>query len=407
MSNRKSNAHIIPETVDPETVKCMRVYFPDDPLYSSALIDSLLQLSQWTAWERDAEKRAKDVAAVWKPLIEQTIDEYLSGGGCGVVDVRQNPDIPCQLEKTSDGQYWQVFAYLTDCLDLRNQVLPGIYPVPPAGETSEEAAADDIMVWWFYIVDQMIDAADSGGTEAELIELHRQIVEPITPGFPVFDGGEKLAKAILAKTAAERAIGRSGSDWQGLYEGLSCYAESDGHWLNRAADYIYDFLNDSSDWLLNALDVTAAAIGGAGLTRASYTVAGEGGGGWTSPDCFGGTLLDTLSVYANDPTFKFFDEATVIGTNYRIEVSGGGQYWGGSSGSVDGWGFYLREPMVKTPPLYFYDDLPVHQFNPADYISSHIYKIVYPGDGNTWGIHFGDSNYGDNAGVFTVKLYEA
>lgn len=66
--------YLIPENAQPTTNRCLRVFVPDDPLYVAAFLGALTYFGQWTAWERDIEKRGQFAARAWKEANEITID---------------------------------------------------------------------------------------------------------------------------------------------------------------------------------------------------------------------------------------------------------------------------------------------------------------------------------------------
>ena len=77
--NKTNHGYLIPDNAQPDHLRCVRVYLPDDPLYLAALLGSLTYLGTWAAWERDAEKRGRLAALAWKDANERTIDELPLG----------------------------------------------------------------------------------------------------------------------------------------------------------------------------------------------------------------------------------------------------------------------------------------------------------------------------------------
>lgn len=57
-----------------EEMACALVFYPDKPEYRRALFGSLVYLSTWLAWERDADKRGKDAARAWKDAVDLTVE---------------------------------------------------------------------------------------------------------------------------------------------------------------------------------------------------------------------------------------------------------------------------------------------------------------------------------------------
>lgn len=62
--------------------------------------------------------------------------------------IRQNPDNPCLLESSIDGEEWCVFADISKCLPPSNQPGPGA-PVPPQGGCETYHAAMNASGGWF------------------------------------------------------------------------------------------------------------------------------------------------------------------------------------------------------------------------------------------------------------------
>lgn len=67
------SGYLIPDNPTPENLGCMLVFYPDDPLYSAALLGSLTFLGTWVAWEKDGTTRAKLAAEAWKEANEETM----------------------------------------------------------------------------------------------------------------------------------------------------------------------------------------------------------------------------------------------------------------------------------------------------------------------------------------------
>jgi hypothetical protein len=74
--------YLIPDNAQPDNLRCVRVYIPDDQLYLAVLIGSLSYLGTWAAWERDSLKRGSLAAQAWKDANERTFDEMHLSCGC-------------------------------------------------------------------------------------------------------------------------------------------------------------------------------------------------------------------------------------------------------------------------------------------------------------------------------------
>lgn len=112
MSKRYPRAKwVLPGDIHPVGTRCFQIVVPDDPYYIAAFRGALLNLASASQWQDDPEHKAREVAAVWRPLIDGVTD---CGAG-SMFDVRQNGALPCKLEKTADGVIWVQFANLRLC----------------------------------------------------------------------------------------------------------------------------------------------------------------------------------------------------------------------------------------------------------------------------------------------------
>jgi len=111
MARRNPQAKwVLPETVDPATRKCTTIQVPDDPQHIAAFRGALLALASAYNWQDDASHTAREVALVWRAIIDD-----MGIWGCSVLtDVRQKDGEPCVLEKEMSGE-WQPFANLRYC----------------------------------------------------------------------------------------------------------------------------------------------------------------------------------------------------------------------------------------------------------------------------------------------------
>lgn len=114
----KKRGYLIPDNPEPETDVCVRVYIPNDPLYIAAFWGGYEHFTSWNAWMRDELKRGAVAASRWKQAFVRARNEWLCADGeCGIMDVRQNDAVPCELEKrASCGDEWVRFAVLGDCV---------------------------------------------------------------------------------------------------------------------------------------------------------------------------------------------------------------------------------------------------------------------------------------------------
>lgn len=278
-------AYLLPDVIDPGDAVCIRVFIPDDPLYIAAFWGAYEYLTAWLAWERDDAKRGKDAAAVWKPYFEQArIAWELALGECGVVDVRVSPTDDCVLEKTINGVDWVAFADIADCVQPPP---PPPYPVAPPGETGAEAASDDLMLFFMDLIDAINRMRNDGDTYIQINAWTTQIFEQLAPaGTDVSIAVTAFLTEVLDHTDAEITTALADGEWEDFYQEAGCEAEADGHWLDVAADNIFDWLNAASLWIFQALgDLSDLILDGDSLTRAANLGQGGGGAGFGSLDC--------------------------------------------------------------------------------------------------------------------------
>lgn len=89
----------LPETVNPATRRCIQVQVPDDPMHIAAFRGAMLALASAYNWTDDAAHKAKDVALVWRGIIDS-----MTTWGCEVpVMFRACSSPGCGLEYSTDG----------------------------------------------------------------------------------------------------------------------------------------------------------------------------------------------------------------------------------------------------------------------------------------------------------------
>lgn len=103
----------LPEGDVPDTLECVTVYVPTGAPYKRELLGVLYTLTHWNAYERDETHKGALVANAWKRAITETAGLLACGEGTEM-DVRQNEDYPCILEKDT-GEGWTQFADLQLC----------------------------------------------------------------------------------------------------------------------------------------------------------------------------------------------------------------------------------------------------------------------------------------------------
>ncbi len=97
-----SKGYLIPENAQPADNRCLRVFVPDDPLYIAAFLGALTYFGQWTAWERDKEKRGQFAARAWQDANELTIDGLSLACGDYPLTEDEMSDILDKLDEISE-----------------------------------------------------------------------------------------------------------------------------------------------------------------------------------------------------------------------------------------------------------------------------------------------------------------
>ena len=64
--------YLVPDEPQPEGLKCIVVFYPDDILYKQALMGALQYFTQWTAWNRDADHKGLLAGEAWRLAYEET-----------------------------------------------------------------------------------------------------------------------------------------------------------------------------------------------------------------------------------------------------------------------------------------------------------------------------------------------
>jgi len=99
----------IPATIDPAGRRCFVINVPDDPTHIAAFQGMLGKLATWQAWQADDAHSGKDLAAVWRTVLDNL-------ESCVVINIRLKPTDFCMLQLTTDGGVtWSDVADLSDC----------------------------------------------------------------------------------------------------------------------------------------------------------------------------------------------------------------------------------------------------------------------------------------------------
>lgn len=101
---------VLPLVVAPTTSKCIMVQVPDDPYHIAAFRGAMLALSSAYNWSDDIDHTAKDVANVWRDIVDNM------DWGCESVAVQFRQPSNCSLEASFDGgETWAEIFNAYDC----------------------------------------------------------------------------------------------------------------------------------------------------------------------------------------------------------------------------------------------------------------------------------------------------
>lgn len=112
---------VLPDTVDPVGRKCIEIQVPDDPAHIAAFRGALLALASAYNWGDDPTHKAKDVALVWREIIDN-----MTEWGCTLQTQIRVDDI-CTLSWSYDD--WVTFASYdpSACITaLIDSIVPGM-----------------------------------------------------------------------------------------------------------------------------------------------------------------------------------------------------------------------------------------------------------------------------------------
>lgn len=247
---KKEKRYLLPDTLNPGSAVCIRVYVPDDPLYIAAFWGSYEHLTKWLAWESDPAHRGAIAAAVWMPWFRLARNQWLLGVTCADL-----PDDP-------------------------------IYP--------DTDGADEVtdFIWWIYQtvlrIDQLITDGAQGIAETVADEVYAD--SGVYIGTVI--GG--LVTYLETLTESERDTAISSIDWEDMRDTVHCQNlttyEDHRHWLDLLADDIYQWLTDAASDITTALSAMVQGItgiyGGPAITQLAESTGGGGAGfGFGDPAC--------------------------------------------------------------------------------------------------------------------------
>lgn len=114
MSRRNPPAKwTLPTVVNPALRRCFVIEVPDETMHIAAFRGALLDLASGYKWADDPSHTARDVALVWRDVIDNMLD---CGALMAEVDIRIKPGVPCVIQLTTDGGItWLDKANVHEC----------------------------------------------------------------------------------------------------------------------------------------------------------------------------------------------------------------------------------------------------------------------------------------------------
>lgn len=133
----------LPDVVNPEERICFRVPVPDNPHHIAAFRGAMLQLASAYNWADDVAHTAKDVALVWRDIIDNGVESE----ECTTTPIQFNQSGDCTLSVSFDGgATWTDIFNAHDCaVSAATAVIDGMIndgtiatpgQPPPGGELS-------------------------------------------------------------------------------------------------------------------------------------------------------------------------------------------------------------------------------------------------------------------------------
>jgi hypothetical protein len=118
---------VLPLVVDPPKSKCYVVRVPLDPYHIAAFLGAMADLCSAYKWADDVSHTARDVARVWRKIVDGLVAFDCSVGKGDEMNFRQNG---CVLEFSIDCVNWQVLYDPSECIAERGTQHPPAGDVP-------------------------------------------------------------------------------------------------------------------------------------------------------------------------------------------------------------------------------------------------------------------------------------
>lgn len=269
----KIEGYKIPETIDPDSTLCFKVYIPDDPLYRAAFWQSFRHLTTWAAWERDPEHKAKDVAEVWKVPYELSRLTYELGEDCGMPEGVELRVEGCELQFLDPcTETWKPVntgGASEDYDPLHDDPVPVPYPEPdPDGETGTSCiAAANAALGLKEIIDRLDTAYFEGNIliwlEVTIVLWALHLVKWITQLIM------NVTQATTTYTYEEFHADYLEFNWSQLRDELHCFYDDNGVMSQSQWEALVTRLGElegtSLIWLF--LKLIVQGVGSVGMTN--------------------------------------------------------------------------------------------------------------------------------------------
>lgn len=338
---------VLPTVINPPKRRCFVIEVPDEPQHVAAFRGAMLDLASAYKWADDPLHKAREVALVWRDVIDAMRDCEICIPPSGGVDegveqmIRQNPDNPCLLESSINGTDWCVFADLSLCLSPGPQPGAGAeQPRPGGGCASYQGILNANQTWLLPALVNSGDtleltrstgAANDGGTPAWYCPNGYQFIAGICLPPTLTNGGDPLPAqphmCIIAKIGANYYNISSGvfTVPGGITGEAVLLQVNDGGLSNNSGSYDFTIKvcnnqvatwESLSDFSLSPYGWTAYVCAGDCGNACNAGAAGiYGSGVWTA------TLFGCSNQYFDMPVSPLFDARYIVSVQVLVNAA--------------------------------------------------------------------------------------
>lgn len=358
----------LPQNIAPEESVCIQVMVPADTEWLAVFWGWFWTLCSARNHQDDPSHTAMVVAAAWREIYEQARASECGGD----MDVRQNEETPCILEKQV-GETWTQFADLKLC-PPQIRIARGVVQFSTDGGTTWQNADQSTDDPDYdprndaplnpYRTGSNIPCLAAANATACFVELHREIVEwyndavvvlifcgAISAILQIFFGigWASFSMTVNYMTYVNAMLGHTGaltveSFTTTIQDELTCIlycrADENGQWDQEAFEAVISDLSLKTGDMWELIKIYVASIGGyVGLNNAGTTTSVE------SHDCNGCPCSDcppTLALNEGVDVYPTWDNPHPVWNGFTWDLTGtySGKYPDGSA--VLGAGNYVR-----------------------------------------------------------------